>query len=132
VSKPAAFVEIGSDHEQWNDRNAAEIIAKSLIEAVCSDKEYKTAAAIGGPHYMPNFKDIMLKTDTAIGHCCPKHALQFLDERLIHQSIERCNSQVNYLVLDWKGLSEHKSKVLRLAEKLGIDYKKTKDLYKAD
>jgi len=81
---------------------------------------------------MPNFKQIMLKTDTAIGHCCPKHMLEFLDENMLRQAIGRCNAKPDFLLLDWKGLSEHKARITALAEKLGIEARKTKDLYKED
>src|SRR3989338_2381952 len=81
VEKPAVFAEIGSTEKEWSGKENGKIMAKTIMNALNSqDKEYKIAVGIGGPHYCSNFNKIILKTDIAISHICPKFHLDKLNE----------------------------------------------------
>jgi len=126
---PCMFIEIGSSENQWPDKQAGEIIAKTIIFIIPKKpKHYKTAFGIGGLHHCSNFTKLMEKSDLAFGHVCPKYMLNNLDKEMILQAIEKNAHKCEEVVLDWKGLGQYKQKTTKMLDELKIEYKKTKDL----
>lgn len=126
VEKPAVFVEIGSTENEWSDEENGKIIAKTIINALNnSNTNYKIAVGIGGPHYCNNFNKIMLRTDIAISHICPKYHLETLDEELIKQAIEKTIEKVDFVVLDWKGLGTEKQRIVEMLNNMNMGYIRT-------
>ena len=131
IEKPAVFVEIGSTEKEWNDMLNGEIIAKAIINAINNqNKNYKVAVGIGGPHYCSNFNKIMLRTDIALSHICPKYHLQNLDEELIKQSIQKTKEKVDFVLLDWKGLGAEKQRIIDVLKNLNLEFKRTDQILK--
>ena len=129
VETPSVFVEIGSTEKEWSDLLNGEIIAKTIMNGLKNENaNYKTAVGIGGPHYCSNFNKVMLRTDIALSHICPKHHLQNLDEHLIKQSIEKTKEKVDFILLDWKGLGTEKQRILEMLKNLGLEIKRTDQL----
>ncbi len=125
---PCMFIEIGSSEKQWPDKQAGEIIAKTIMSVIPKKpKHYKTAFGIGGLHHCPNFTKLMKKSDLAFGHVCPKYMLNNLDKEMILQAIEKNTNKCEEVVLDWKGLSQYKQKITKMLGELKIKYKKTKE-----
>ena len=125
VGKPAVFVEIGSTEKEWNNKENGEIIAKTIMNGLGNEnKKYKIAVGIGGQHYCSNFNKIMLRTDIAVSHICPKYHLQDLDESLVKQSIEKTVEKVDFVLLDWKGLGKEKQRVVELLKDLNLEVKR--------
>lgn len=128
LEKPCMFIEIGSNEESWQDEKAGEVIAKTLLKVFsASVPACKIAFAIGGPHYAPNFIKILEETDIAIGHICPKHHLEHLDAAMLQQVLDKTVEKVDLALLDWKGLGEHKQRIVALLDGAGLPYRKTKD-----
>ena len=126
---PCMFIEIGSSEKQWPDKQAGNIIAKTIMSIIPKEpKHYKTAFGIGGLHHCPNFTKVMEKSDLAFGHVCPKYMLEHLDKEMILQAVEKNQHKCEIIVLDWKGLSQYKQKITKMLDDLGIKYKKTKEL----
>ncbi len=125
--KPVMFIEIGSTEKQWENKDAAEIIARAIVHlANIEPMVYKSAFGIGGLHTTPNFKKIMLKTDIALGHICPKYNLQNLDENMLVEAMRKIYPRAAELViLDWKGLGGHKDRIVKILENLKIQFAKT-------
>jgi len=134
ISKPCVFIEIGSTEEQWKDRRAGFVIAKTIFETI---NEFKTnpygeiAIGIGGPHYCPNFNKLQLSSNVAISHIIPNYVAPITEE-MIKEAIEKTQEEVDFAVLDWKGLgtSEQRQRVLDLLDKLYISYKRTSEIGK--
>ena len=125
---PCMFIEIGSSEKQWPDKQAGEIIAKTIMSIIPKKpKHYKTAFGIGGLHHCPNFKKAMEKSDLAFGHVCPKYMIEYLDKEMILQAIEKNQHKCEEVILDWKGLSQYKQKITKMLDELKIKYKKTKE-----
>ena len=115
VEKPAVFVEIGSTEKEWNEKANGEIIAKTIMNTLNNEnKDYKIAIGIGGPHYCSNFNKIVLRTEIAISHICPKYILEKLDQELLKQAIEKTVEKVDFILLDWKGLGAEKQRIVDL------------------
>lgn len=128
ISKPCMFIEIGSTEKEWERKDAAEIIAKVVVSLVTDEiSDIKSTVGIGGPHYCPGFKKIMLNSDVGVGHVCAKYALEDIDEEMLNQAIEKTLPKTSMIILDWKGLGEHKQKIKSLIEPFDIDVKRTSD-----
>lgn len=139
VSCPSMFIEIGSREEEWKIDDAGRFIAETLVYLIdnsedIKNKEYTTAFGIGGTHTCQNFMKITLNDENiAIGHVCPKYALQDLDDTMISQGIEKSMKKSELIILDWKGMGEHKDRIVSIIKELGIEFKKTKDFkYNSD
>lgn len=136
LSKPCCFIEIGSNQESWKNKKFGEIIAKTISDfqefKPKSKKEIKTAIAIGGPHYCPNFNKIQLNNkEIAISHIIPEYCLPLI-ESMLSEAIEKTSENVDLIIVDWKGCgnSESRQKVLNLIEKSGLKYGRTEKIEK--
>ncbi len=123
VEKPIFFIEIGSTEAHWKHPLMGKIIAKTLIQAFSQPlPQCRIAFGIGGPHYMPNFNKIILETDIAIGHLCPKHHLPHLNREMMQKAMAA--SQADFVLLDWKGLGREKERIVALLEELKVRWEK--------
>ena len=131
VEKPAIFVEIGSTENEWGNKENGEIIAKTIMDGISNEnKNYKIAVGIGGPHYCNNFNKIILKTDFAFSHVCPKFMLGKLDGDLIEQLIKKSTEKVAFFLLDWKGLGKEKQRIVELLKKMNLEFKRADMIFK--
>jgi len=129
VSKPSVFVEIGSTEKEWNDKLNGEIIAKTIMNGLKNEnKNYESYILIGGGHYNQAANKIMLRTNYAVGHICPKYALEYLDEDMIIQAINKTIPTPNIVLLDWKGLGKEKQKIISMLNNLNLEFKRTDKL----
>ncbi len=127
IEKPCMFIEIGSNENMYKNEEAGKIVADAIMGAI-KDKgsnRIKSAVGIGGQHHCPNFRKVMLNTDIAVGHVCPKYALESLDEEMLRQAMEKTLPKAGMVVLDWKGLGSDKERVKKLLNETGIDYLRT-------
>jgi len=134
IHKPCVFVEIGSTENEWADKRVGFIMAKAISEAIKNFKPNpynEIAIAIGGPHYCPNFNKIQLRSNVAISHVIPQYSFPFTEEMII-EAIQKTEEEVDFVLLDWKGLgtSEQRQKILEILNKNYINYKKTSDVSK--
>ena len=134
IEKPCMFIEIGSREEQWNDRRAAFVIAKTINEIIENFEENtyrEIAVGIGGPHYCPNFNKIQLNSNVAISHIIPQYVFP-ISEEMVKEAIIKTDEEIDFFVLDWKGLgnSEERQRVISILERNYINYKKTSEIKK--
>ncbi|MBU2637429.1 MAG: hypothetical protein KJ955_00480 [Nanoarchaeota archaeon] len=128
LEKPAMFIEIGSSENEWNIKQAGEIIAKTIMNVLQKPiMKYKTVIAIGGPHYPREFNKFLLRTEYAIGQMCPEYQLPNLDELMLKQMLEKNVEKIEFALLDWKGLKGHKEAVKQLLEKINIPFRKVQE-----
>lgn len=132
INKPCIFIEIGSTENEWADRRAGFVIAKTINEII---KEFKknpyneVAIGIGGPHYCPNFNKIQLNSNIAVSHIIPQYVLP-LKEEWVKEAIDKTQEEVDFALLDWKGLgnSEQRKEVTDILDKLYVRWKKTSEV----
>jgi len=134
IDKPCIFAEIGSTENEWRDRKAGFVMAKTISETIneFSKNPYnEIAVGIGGPHYCPNFNKIQLKSNVAISHIIPGYVLP-LTEEMIKQAIEKTEEEIDFVVLDWKGLgnADERQRILNILDKLYLQYKRTSEINK--
>jgi D-aminoacyl-tRNA deacylase len=129
---PCCFIEIGSSEEQWRDKSAGLIIAKTIL----SLQDYKAgewipAIGLGGPHYAPNFNKIQLNSQYAISHIIPQYTLP-LTTSMLQEAEQKTLEHIKEILVDWKGCgkSEERETYLNLIKKFGISYKRTSEISK--
>lgn len=129
LNKPCMFIEIGSSLKEWKNKDAANIIAQTIVN-ILSKKipKYEIAFAIGGPHYCSSLNKVVLRTNIALGQICPKYQLENLDKEMIKQAIEKTQEKVDFVLLDWKGLGKEKSRIIKMLNELNLGYKKTNQI----
>ena len=130
MEKPCCFIEIGSGEEEWQDKNAAKIVAQSVQQAISIDigVGWVSAIGIGGPHYCPNFNKIQLSSKYALGHIVPEYSLPLTGE-ILKEAMEKTLPSPELAILDWKGLgkTEQKQEVIQLLEQAGLKYIRTNE-----
>lgn len=134
IEKPCLFVEIGSTENEWRDNKAGFVIAKAISEIIEGFKPNpynEVAIAIGGPHYCPNFTKIQANSNIAISHVISQYVFP-LTEEMIKEAIEKTEEEIDFVLLDWKGLGneEHRKIVKEILDKLYLNSKKTSDVSK--
>ena len=118
------FIEIGANKEMWNNKKYGEKIFESVIEAF-KKKELKKEVyfGAGGNHYMGKQTKLAKKEGYAFGHLLPKYKIDEIEEDTFLQAIEKNYEGKAKLLIDKKGLNkEGKEKIIKLAEKLGVEY----------
>jgi len=127
---PAFYIEIGSYGEMWTRRDAAEAIAKTILET--EGTEYPVAICAGGGHYAPRFTDIALTKRVAIGHMAANYALDSLDDAAILRMSERSdNAKMVYFHRKSMSKPVYRELVGRFAS-LGIQEISSNDLQPLD
>ncbi|MBI4438734.1 hypothetical protein HY640_02275 [Candidatus Woesearchaeota archaeon] len=127
VGKPSVFVEIGSSSGMYSSPEAGRIVADAIVSSLQSMNPVRSAVGIGGLHHCPNFSRVMLNTDVSVAHVCPKYALGGLDGEMLVKALAACSPKANLVVLDWKGLGEHKDKIKLLVDSAGVAVCRTGD-----
>lgn len=122
LKKPCMFVEVGSKDEQWSDTHAAAIIADSLWSALNGfDYAAKVGLGFGGTHYSSKFTQLLVESEYALGGVASKHVLKEITVDTVRMMVSRCVENVRYAILDWKGLSTAKQKILSIIDEVGLE-----------
>lgn len=121
LSKPTLFVEIGTTQRQWNDEALCSSVA-SIVSDVMSvqKKDFPVAICFGGTHYPEKFTKELIEGKYALGTVMPKHALDYLDEKLFSHILDR-NHMAKAVLLDWDGMGTNKQKILDLINKTNLE-----------
>jgi D-aminoacyl-tRNA deacylase len=133
LSKPCMFIEIGSSETEWKRRDAGEIIANAVnFIAINPPKKHKSVIVLGGGHYNQVATKLMLNTEYSVGHICPKHMLTKLDEKMMKQAIDKNGERFEMAVLDWKGMSTEKQRIVEMLKSHGIKHEKYQSMNKEE
>jgi D-aminoacyl-tRNA deacylase len=117
---PMLFIEIGSSEIQWNDKLAASIVCKCVLETVKDIKKrvsynnINIGIGIGGNHYPQKFNNLILFSNVAFGPIISKYNLAFINEKTIEQMKLKSIEKIGQIYIDEKGLGKEKEKVLKL------------------
>jgi len=123
IEKPCLFIEIGSGKQEWNDKKAGKIIARTIQRAIKENinTNFEPVIGIGGPHYCPNFNKIQLNSKFAVGHVIPEYIFPPTKE-IIQEAITKTQEKTNSVIIDWKGTgkSEPRQELINLLESLNL------------
>jgi len=133
IEKPCCFIELGSSEVQWQEKEPAKILAKTILslQDYKPNKNWIPALGIGGKHYCPNFNKIQLNSKYAISHIIPEYSLP-LTESMLEEAEQKTLEHVKEIIVDWKscGKSEERQKLLEIIKKFGIEMKRTNEVEK--
>ncbi|MBI5872410.1 hypothetical protein HZB88_05010 [archaeon] len=121
LEKPACFIEIGSSEKEWKDLELGKIIARVIVNVLSKHvQECPAVFCAGSSHYPEKFTKFALESEYAVGHICPKYAIENLDFEMFKQAIERTYEKVEAVVIDKKLKSEDRKKVEDFAEEMKL------------
>jgi|TARA_Y100000310_G_scaffold121029_1_gene119807 D-aminoacyl-tRNA deacylase len=134
INKPCLFIEVGATETEWKDKRAAFILAKTISKTFDEYKpsEYhEVAVGIGGPHYCPSFNKTQANSNVAISHIIPQYVMPISEENIL-ESIRKTEEEVDFILLDWKGLgrAEQRDSIVEILDKNHIRYKRTSEVDK--
>lgn len=134
IEKPCMFIEIGSTENEWVNRKAGFIVAKTIKDIIENYKENEyneIAIGIGGPHYCPNFNKIQHTSNVAIAHIIPQYVIP-VNEQMILEAIEKTEEEIDFALVDWKGIksAEERQNIIKILEDNYIQHKKTSEIKK--
>ncbi len=125
LSVPSLYAEIGSTETQWKDSEAGEVVAKAIL-AVSLEK-VPAGLGFGGGHYAMRQTGLLFETGISFGHNFPKYQLEFADEALIRQAIEK--SDADFAYFDRKSMkSEDRKRISEILDKLEIKILKESEI----
>jgi len=90
---PLIFMELGSSKQEWSIKEAGELVANAIINAVFKYLDFKeditqqVGLGFGGTHYAPNFNRLITNNNIALSFICPKYYIQELNENLIKMMV---------------------------------------------
>ena len=125
LAKPVLFIELGSSEKQWADKTAASAICKCILSVLkkmgpCT----KVGIALGGTHYPSKFNKLLLESEFGFAAVASKHNLEAIDEAMLDQMIKKSSERVTHVILDPKGLGNQKDRIVKMAEKTGLQVMK--------
>lgn len=92
MSLPTMYLEIGSSDKEWTDSNLASIWAEIIIENLSNkapDPNKRWMLCIGGGHYAPRHRDILIRSNELVGHILPSYSLPDVDEEATLHNFEK-------------------------------------------
>lgn len=117
LDEPSFFIEIGSDEDAWEEKAAAQAIAKTIMDVVLLDvetefKDFPMAIGVGGGHYAPRYTDVARKKCISFGHMIPNYALEGLNEQMLIRALE-CTPNANTVYFHRKALKKERYRELK-------------------
>lgn len=98
MNTPSFFVEIGSTEKEWDDENAAETVASSLLEVLKGGPgPVIRVIGFGGNHYAARETETALTSRAAFGHMVHTRDVPLIDEAMIGVMAEKTRADAAYI-----------------------------------
>ena len=114
LSVPTLFVEVGSNKEEWKNKEPARVVAKSVLELLGSyhyeediTEDVHVLIGIGGGHYAPRFTDVIFEKNVAFGHMIPFYQIESgnIDGEMFEKALQ-ATPNVNGVYINKKTLKK--------------------------
>lgn len=114
---PSVYAEIGSGEGEWNDVHAGEVVARSILGIDCH--EVPVALGFGGGHYATRQSELLFEAGITFGHNFPNYQLEYVDEDLFAQAVEK--SGADFVYLDRRSMStDDRARIGAMANDRGL------------
>jgi D-aminoacyl-tRNA deacylase len=134
---PTLFAEVGSDEEQWNNKDACRVVALSVLELLeneikgTSDKiNDRILVGIGGGHYAPRFTDVCFNKQAAFGHMIPSYQIKTggIDTEMVSKALD-ATPDVSGVYMHRKAMKKSEASFFKnVCEGLGVPVLTSDDL----
>ena len=94
LNTPTMFLEIGSTESEWEKREPAEALIKSLL--YLKPVSGINVIGLGGGHYTPRFTEAALTHEVCFGHMVANYGIPHLTENIILKAIKTSNAKGIY------------------------------------
>lgn len=120
VRTPCFFAEIGSTLEQWQDREAGEVVARAILDLGEEIQDKRPIfLGFGGGHYVARETDLIFKSSAAFGHLFSNYQLPGVNREVVEEARSRSNAV--YAYLDRKSLrSEERKRMEGILAEVGL------------
>ena len=137
LKTPTLFVEVGSNEEEWKNKEPAKVVAKSVLELLESyhyekdiTEDIPILIGIGGGHYAPRFTDVILEKNAAFGHMIPHYQIEAknINTEMFEKALQ-ATPNVNGVYINKKTLKKSQvTEFKNFFEKIGIPVISSKEL----
>ena len=94
LETPTMFLEIGSSESEWEMKEPAEALVKSLLEL--EPATGVNVIGIGGGHYTPRFTEAAFSHEVCFGHMVANYGVSVLNPELVTNAISRSKAEGIY------------------------------------
>ena len=94
LETPTIFLEIGSSKSEWEKKEPARALIKSLLEL--EPAKGINVIGIGGGHYTPRFTEAAFSHEVCFGHMVANYGVSVLSPKLITEAIKRSDADGIY------------------------------------
>jgi D-aminoacyl-tRNA deacylase len=108
LNTPCFFAEIGSTMKEWQDRQAAETVARAILSLEC--RHLPVFLGFGGGHYVARQTELIFEADVAFGHLFSNYQMAGVNRDVVEEAIRKSNA--SYAYLDRKSLRSAERKRL--------------------
>lgn len=116
---PIVFVEVGSTEKEWSNLDACRAAAETIKNLYDSEpKKLPSAIGFGGGHYAKKFS---LVEDYALGHICPKYALEHLNREMVSEMVEKTVPMPKIALVEKKGVGKEKNRIIEIISETGLE-----------
>jgi D-aminoacyl-tRNA deacylase len=100
LKTPCFFAEIGSTMKEWQDRQAAETVARAILALEC--RNLPVFLGFGGGHYVARQTELIFEADVAFGHLFSNYQMAGVNRDVVEEAVLKSNA--SYAYLDRKSL----------------------------
>jgi D-aminoacyl-tRNA deacylase len=113
LTTPTMYIEIGSSEANWGNREAADAIARTLVEGQV--RRAPKAIGVGGGHYAPRFSEVVVSKRVSFGHMIPSHFADHADDDVLRKAMALAleMSQAEMVYVHKKSMSRARATHLR-------------------
>jgi D-aminoacyl-tRNA deacylase len=125
LKTPCFFAEIGSTLMEWQDRQAAEMVARAIL--ALEFKQIPVFLGFGGGHYVARQTELIFEADVAFGHLFSNYQIAGVNRDVVEEAIRKSNA--SYAYLDRKSLrSAELKRIERILAEVGLPVLRSREI----
>jgi D-aminoacyl-tRNA deacylase len=125
LKTPCFFAEIGSTMKEWQDRQAAETVARSILALEC--RQTPVFLGFGGGHYVARQTELIFEANVAFGHLFSNYQMAGVNRDVVEEAIRMSNA--SYAYLDRKSLrSAERKRIEGILAEVGLPVMRSREI----
>lgn len=125
LKAPCFFAEIGSTMKEWQDRQAAETVARAILALECGN--LPVFLGFGGGHYVARQTELIFEADVAFGHLFSNYQMAGVNRDVVEEAVLKSNA--SYAYLDRKSLrSAERKRIEGILADVGLPVLRSREI----